>query len=563
VPAAILTRCAEVPEARCLGFYSADGLAWRSRQSVVEAAANRGAYLQSLGLRAGDVNLIVLSDEESASTTVLATLFIGAIPLLVAPPTVMGTNRVALVTLRNTIRHTRPRLMIYADSLAEELPAIEQGASSTRFVSAATLEAERQRQAFVPVSPAPADIVAMQPTSGTTGRAKICVWDHAAVLAAVSNMEAAMALTAHDICVNWTPLYHDMGLVNNFLLCLTRGVPLVMLSPRDFIRRPALWLRALSDAHATLTWSPNFGFAVTSSRASDEELQGVRLDQVRAFWNAAERIHIGTIEHFYQRFAALGVRRDALKTNYGCAENVGGATFSALDQLPMHDRISRRLLERHQIASPSDGPVADSVSVVGVGRPAPGISVHILSSRGTRLPDGHIGEICLDTPSRMRGYHHDTVATARALRGDLLHTGDLGYVRNAEVFWIGRRRERITVHGRKIDASGFEATLKSIPGLREGCFVAFGVPDSERGTEKVVVVSEVRNPLRESPDMLIRKIRRACFLDLGLSPHDVVLVQPGTLTKTSSGKRRHRHFRSIYLSGTLDQFRLCRQSLQS
>jgi len=186
----------------------------------------------------------------------------------------------------------------------------------------------------------------------------------------------------------------------------------------------------------------------------------------------------------------------------------------------------------------------------------PTLSIRILSPRGRLLPDGCVGEICLDTPSRMLRYHQNPRETRRALRGGLLHTGDLGYLRNGHLFWVGRLRERITIHGKKIDPSAFESIFASTPGLREGCFAAFGVPDEQLGTDRLVVVGEVRSPVTENLKNLAATISRKCFLELSLTPNDIVLVPSGTLAKTSSGKRRHRYFRKLYLDGGLEQARM-------
>src|SRR5207249_519267 len=158
--------------------------------------------------------------------------------------------------------------------------------------------------------------------------------------------------TERDVCFNWTPLYHDMGLVNNFLLCLHAGVPLALLGPTDFVKRPSLWLRGLSATGATLTWSPNFGFALAAQRIQDAELEGVHLEGVRAFWNAAERIHLNTMQSFLSRFQKVGVQPDALKTNFGCAENVGGATFSNPAGAYVVEHVDEELLHTKGLAEP-------------------------------------------------------------------------------------------------------------------------------------------------------------------------------------------------------------------
>lgn len=180
--------------------------------------------------------------------------------------------------------------------------------------------------------------------------------------------------------------------------------------------------------------------------------------------------------------------------------------------------------------------------------------VKILSRTGRPLPEGHIGEIALDTPSRMAGYLNDARATRQALFGELLRTGDLGYMRGEELFWVGRVKERINVRGKKMDPSDFEPVLLEISGLRQGCFAAFGVDEEELGTQRIVIISEVREPLSRDRQELRDEIRDRILRKLGVIVDDVVLVQPGTLTKTSSGKRRHRYFKKLYLDGGLKPF---------
>jgi acyl-CoA synthetase (AMP-forming)/AMP-acid ligase II len=367
-------------------------------------------------------------------------------------------------------------------------------------------------------------------------------------------MALAMGLSHNDVCLNWTPLYHDMGLVNNFFLCLTQGIPLAMLSPTDFVKQPARWLRGLYDTGATVTWSPNFGYAITAQRVKDAEITGVRLDHVRSFWNAAERIHLETLLDFQRRFAAYGVRRESLKMNFGCAENVGGATFTPLDQPFRYERVDAQKLQEERIAQPvpETGYEKPAQWVVGAGQPHPNLRIKIAGKDGSFLPDGHVGEVMLETPSRMVEYLGQPEETGEAIRGNLVRTGDLGYLRDGELFWTGRSAERITIRGRKIDPSEFESILLKIPSLRPGCFSAFGVEDQRHGTERIVVVSEVNETAAKSHAALAGEIQELVNQDLGVPVSDVVLVRKGMLAKTSSGKRRHRHFRTLYLEGKLE-----------
>jgi acyl-CoA synthetase (AMP-forming)/AMP-acid ligase II len=547
-------RLQTAPQGRALAVLDkSKPMRWLTFGELHENAARYASVLAEQGLGKGDVCVMVLPSDEFACTALLAVLLNGSVPLLVSPPVIRGLHSNLKDVLRHVIGRTEARLVIAAeeDRGLEKEMAGEVGL--TRFLFGAEALAGGQAGDFSPVLPDPSDIAALQLTSGTTGFPRICVWRQAQVLAALEGMAAAMQIDSDDVCFNWTPLYHDMGLVNNFFLCLTQGVPLVMLPTMDFLRKPARWLQGLSESGATVTWSPNFGFAVAAQRSRDADLEGIRLDRVKGFWNAAERIHLETMEAFHRRFAPYGVTRQALKTNFGCAENVGGATFSDPKGTFVCERLDRRSLHDRGVAVPVgesvDGP--EPMTVVSAGRPYAGMTVQIWTPEGHALPDGHVGELILDTPSRMDGYLGDPQETSEALPKGLLRTGDLAYQRDGEVFWVGRARERINLHGKKYDPSDFESVLLSVEGLREGCFAAFGVDDVSRGTQRLVIVSELR---RESADRVAaveEEIRQRVALEVGVSVDEILLVPQGTMTKTSSGKRRHKAYRQLYLDNAL------------
>lgn len=536
------------PDGPAVAFMDeAERLSWRSLGNFFDTGLGRAAVLSDCGLGRGDVCVIMLPSTAGCAEALLGTLLVGAVPLLVAPPVAGAEPPQALA---DVIRRTSARWLV----TDRKMLAGRGAPRGVQVIDAPQLLTGHDGSARLdPVQPRAADVAAMQLTSGATGRPRVCVWQQRQVLAALDGMRRAMKLVEEDVCFNWTPLYHDMGLVNNFLLCLTAGVPLVLMAPQVFMRDPGIWLRGLSASAATTTWSPNFGFALVTRRVPDAALAGVDLSRVRAFWNAAERVHASTMIAFHRRFAACGVRFEAMKANFGCAENVGGATFSALHEPFKVEYLERQALQERRVAQAvAVGEVCDdAVCVAGVGRPCPGMTAHVLGRDGRPLPDGRVGEIALRTPSMMQGYVRDAAATRRAIGSGLLRTGDLGYARAGELYWVGRVRERITVRGVKIDPSAFEPVLFEIAGLRPGCFVAFGIDDAEAGSERVVIITEVREPLTRNAELMRSEIQKECVMRVGVPVTDVLLVRPGTLTKTSSGKRRHRHFRELYRTGKL------------
>lgn len=542
-----------------LGFYSAeDRVDWSSGEDLLDLGLRQAASLARAGVGPGDVCVLTLPSGAACAHLLLGLLLRGALPLLVAPPVIQGLHSDLPRVLANSARKAGARLVVADASTAKQRAALE-AALPCPALWLEDGELEPSATPLEEVSSRPPDtLAALQLTSGTTGLPRICAWTHRSVLAALDGMAQAMELGPEDVCFNWTPLYHDMGLVNNFFLCLSRGVPLVLQSPHDFVRKPASWLRGLTRSQATIGWSPNFGFAL-ALRASEAELQGVDLRSVRALYNAAERIHARTLQEFTQRYSPWGLAPEAMKTNFGCAENIGGATFSDPRRPPVVECIDPAALTAGTgaTAQPWKGDGAGGWDVVSCGRPHPQLSVAILGEEGEDLPEGQVGRVALATPSRLREYLGDAEATAALEAGHgRVWTGDLGYLRGGEFFWVGRDRERINVHGKKYDPSDFEPILFEISGLRTGSFAAFGVDDPEVGSQRVVLVAEARLPLERSAGEMEREIRRAVTLRLGVHLGAVVLVRPGTLTKTSSGKRRHTYFRQLFEAGGLEAFRV-------
>ncbi len=535
---------------------SADGgVVWRTREAFFHRATAIGAWLAENGVRPREPCLVVLPTDELAATVLHALLLSGAVPLLMAPPNAPGQRERFLAVLHGVFRKSRPGAVIVhqslralQDELVRKVPR-----ARVRFISSELLDVA----AVSHMSIVTGELVAMQMTSGTTGNPKICLWRQDQLLAGLHFTANAIGLDENDVLFNWTPLYHDLGLVNNFLLCLSRGVPLVMLNPLLFVERPARWLQGMCATRATMSFAPNFGFARAAHVVRDEELDGITLEGVRALWSAAERVHPETMDRFHRRFAPFGLQRRALKTSYGLAENVGGATFSPLEHEYTVERVERKALNTRGIArrwgEKSD---VEPTTIAGVGRACEGIAVEIRSRSGKVLPDGQVGEIVIRSPSRMVGYVRAAKQTRAMFRGPWLKTGDLGYMRDGELYWVGRVREQISVRGRKYDPSEFEEILLRIPGLREGCFVAFGVDDPAHGTQEVVVISEVRKTAGRPASEIRAEIKKLVYQQIGIVLRRIVLVPQGTLAKTSSGKRRHRFYRERYAAGEFEAVEL-------
>ena len=401
----------------------------------------------------------------------------------------------------------------------------------------------------------PDDVALVQYTSGSTGAPKGVVLSHRDLVVNIDAMAQVIRATPEDVFVSWLPLYHDMGLIGAWLGSLHVGMRLVSMPPQDFLVRPAAWLQAITDHGGTLAASPNFGYELCLRRVTDEQMDGLDLSTWRLAFNGAEAVGPDTLRRFADRFGPVGLRPEALAPVYGLAEAAVGLAFPPVGRPPIIDRISRDRLVRGGVAEPvPDGATGpDVLELAACGQPLPGYAIRVVDRAGSTLPDRAQGRIQFTGPSATRGYLRNDEATRRLRDGEWLDTGDLGYLADGDIVITGRVKDLIIRAGRNLHPQELEQVIGAVDGVRAGCVAAFGVGDVERGTERLVVVAETRET-----DPVAREAIQSGIVDAAVDvvetpPDEIVLVGPGTVPKTSSGKLRRAETARRYTDGLLDQ----------
>ncbi|HYU11591.1 MAG TPA: fatty acyl-AMP ligase [Stellaceae bacterium] len=415
--------------------------------------------------------------------------------------------------------------------------------------------------AFPPV--AAADIAFLQYTSGSTSDPKGVMVSHANLIANLAMMREAFGNSRASTYVSWTPLYHDMGLIINALESLYSGALCVLQSPVAFVQRPLLWLRAISDYRAEVAVGPNFAFDLCVDRYRPEDMADLDLSCWKLALNASEPVRADTIGRFATTFAPHGFDASAMYPAYGMAEATVLISAGKRSAGPVIGPVSRDGLQQNAVMPPSGE--ADRQEVVGCGRAFPGERVVIANPVSLRRLDaGRIGEIWAAGPNIAPGYWRNPEATAEAFMARLageadetqwLRTGDLGFLDAAgELFITGRIKEIVIIRGVNHYPQDIEHTVqRSHPALRRHGGAAFAVVDPA-GAERLVIVQEVERTYRNriDPAEIVARVREAVVTEHEVAPHEIALLRPGALPKTTSGKIQRAVSRQLWQQGALD-----------
>ncbi|MBI2824765.1 MAG: AMP-binding protein [Planctomycetia bacterium] len=397
----------------------------------------------------------------------------------------------------------------------------------------------------------------LQYTSGSTGAPKGVLVRHGNVLANMAQMEQAIDVDDAVACT-WLPAYHDMGLIGGVLQCWYSGRRNVMLSPVAFFQRPLAWLQAVAAYRATTIAAPDFGYDLCTRKIKPEQRAGLDLGCLQLALSGSEPVRAATIDRFVEAFAPCGVRREIFTPCYGMAEAT--LLISAAER---RTSPAVRLFDLEQLSQNKAvevGPeAAHARALVGCGKSAAGQRLIIVDprSRAVQAPR-QVGEIWVAGDNVASEYWRkpeDSAATFRAYTaagdGPFLRTGDLGFLDRDELFISGRLKDLIIVHGRNHHPQDLEQSVESShAALRPWGGAAFAI--EKDGREQVIVVQEVARPKTVDLDEVSLAVRRALLESHDLVVGGVVLVRPGTIPKTTSGKVQRHACRQLFLDGALD-----------
>ncbi|PEL52431.1 non-ribosomal peptide synthetase [Bacillus wiedmannii] len=403
------------------------------------------------------------------------------------------------------------------------------------------------------------DIAFLQYTSGSTSQPKGVAVSHKNLLVNEEMIKVAYNHSENTDYVCWLPLFHDMGLIGNVLQTIYTGSTCVLMSPSTFIHKPIIWLKAISKYNAHTSGGPNFAYSWCIQNIKLEECEGLDLSHWRVAFNGAEPIQYETQKNFSEMFKAYGFDSKAFCSCYGLAEATLFVTGGFHNNTEREVHVVKEALRRNIIETKA---IADSETqtIVGCGVSGLGQVIKIVDPDTCEcLLPNHVGEIWIRGAHIANGYWKKKEATQETfharvkpmMQNTYLRTGDLGFIRNGQLYVTGRLKDLIIIRGRNYYPQDIEITAEqSSVGLRHNSNAAFTVKVNDE--QRLVIVQEVERSYRKKPLYnIVERIRKAVESKYELQVHSIVLITPGSIPKTTSGKIQRKACSLAYLSGSL------------
>ncbi|QKV96149.1 AMP-binding protein [Streptomyces sp. NA02950] len=520
-----------------LRLFRGDEEAERVTYGELYADAGRLACgLLERGVRQGERVAIALPTSIDFARAFFGVLAAGAVPVPLPPPVRFASLDIHLSRIALAMRQSKVRVVLSDSTLGRLMGPVLGGADGEfEVLDTALVRAAGTEYADVP-DEAPGLV---QYTSGTSQEPKGVVLSHANLLANVAAITKGLDVTDAEVCCNWLPLFHDMGLIGTLLTPVFNGAEALLLPPEDFLRDPGRWLRIISGYHGTATTAPNSGYLHALRKVPADKVHGLDLSRWRVALNGAEAIDPGMMRRFSEHFAPAGFHGSAFLPVYGLAEGSLAVTFA-----PLGRRSAKTIwVRREPLAdgvvepvSPEAGDTASARELVSVGVPVANTEVRLVDDDGAVLSgEARVGEIQIRGDSVMRAYEADEAATRATVHaGGWVSTGDVALRRDGELFIVGRTKEMIIIFGQNYHASDIESVAGRVPGVANNAVLAMAVATADG--EGLALVAETKEADPAVRAQLVGQLRHAVSDAIGISPHDVILVRRGTLPRTSSGK---------------------------
>ncbi len=499
----------------------------------------QAAMLRQNGVGSGDRVVLIMPQGIPLMAAFAGSMLLGAVPAILAYPNFKVDPAKYRFGLEGVTANLQARAVVIDNDFPDDLLEHVSLTGDTLLLRAATHDGDVDVE-FVQPDFTSDSLAFIQHSAGTTGLQKGVALTHAAVLRHLEHLSAALHIDeARDSVYSWLPLYHDMGLVACFMLPMVCHLPFVMQSPLDWVMHPDTMLQIFTEHKCTLAWLPNFAFQFVPRRTPKERWSRYDMSSARLLVNCSEPVRASSMNEFYEAFAPIGLKWSALQSSYAMAENVFAVTQSGIGGSAGPAVIwgdGQRFRSEHFIA-PVEKNALGAISFTSSGRVLPGNEARILSESGELLAPGFVGEIAIRSDSLFQGYYTRADLTDKVIRDGWYYTGDLGFMRDGELYVVGRKKDLLILGGENIYPQDVEEIVCGHPAVHDGRAIALGIYNPDLGTEDLVVVAEVEDETQlQRAEEIEREIRGRVVAEMGVAVKTIFLKPPKWIVKSTAGK---------------------------
>jgi 8-amino-7-oxononanoate synthase len=510
--------------------------------------------------QAGDRVMIVVPPGLDFIATFMGCVYANIIAVPGYPP---GLTRASINSIRNIADDSGAKLLISTEGWIDEgkFDDILSGSNLKTLYAFEKLESCEGEWIAPDVSGD--DIAFLQYTSGTTGDPKGVMISHNNLLSNLETLRVGFKYVPEDTAVFWLPPYHDMGLIGAIFSAVYCNFHAVLMAPATFVRRPLLWLQAITKYKATVTGSPNFGFEMCVRAANKSSKKDLELDlgTLRLAFNGAETVRVNSMAEFNEKFASYGLRKEAITPCYGLAEGTLMCTTQSVTKIIGYNKFDMNELETDHIVDISVKHQQENVNnwreIVSVGKTQAAVHCRIVNPHTLKnCEDNKIGEVWIQGPSVSAGYWQRSEKSAEVFgarikdedSGQFLRTGDRGFMSDGELYITSRIKDLIIIRGRNFSAEDIELSVRQVdPSLKPHRCIA-GM--SEVNNKEILIVSiEFDHKVASCPkgaddhlrfNEIADGIRRSVMQDQGIEVETIIVQKNGHTPITTSGKLRRK-----------------------
>ena len=498
------------------------------------------AFYHRHDIREGDTVVIILQESLDLFASFFAAMIYGAMPAYYAYPSPKQSVETFGESVENLLKYNAVRLVIGFDSVIGALRNLN--ISEANGLELVVNNAVPQSQGFRFDSlPSPKQEAFLQFSSGTTGAKKGVVISAEALFNQIDAYESNVQFDGNSRVISWLPHYHDMGLIACMLMPFLRQVPVVMMSPFEWVKNPRTLLDAITKYKGSHVWLPNFALGHMTNSIPSHECAGINLQSLKKLFLCSEPVLHETVSAFIDKFRQCGLAADRLENCYAMAENtfaMSSTCGEGISYLEVDEDLFRK---EHRIQEKPGG-----LPFASAGRPLKNTSLSVIDESEHPLGEGEVGEVCVRSNCTFEGYCNNPEATKHAFSNGWFKTGDLGFFHYGQLFITGRKNDMIIVGGENIYPQDIEMILNEEPSLIPGRNVAFGTGDTRVGTEKIIVLAETKD---EHGKIDRNQIRKKITYTLNVAIAEVVFLPHMTLRKCTAGKVSRYLNKEAYLNG--------------